>query len=126
MASSNRASVGGSNREAVCISVASSVEESRISRLSCASAGSEYLSLIVSPCSVSFIVASTVPYGVAMTASPAGPPPRPTDPPRGAPPAPARPAAPVEQPQPHAVLGRDVAQLPLRPLDLPLRRGDPG
>ena len=82
MAWSNRASVGGSSREAVCISVASSVEESRISRLSCANAGSEYLSEIVSPCSVSFIVALTVPKGVAMTASPAGPPPRPTDPPR--------------------------------------------
>ena len=40
--------------------------------------------------------------------------------------APHRPAAAVEQPQPHAVLGRDVAQLALRPVDLPLRRGDPG
>ena len=50
--------------------------------MSWASAGSEYLSEIVSPCSVSFIVASTVPNGVAITASPAGPPPRPTDPPR--------------------------------------------
>jgi hypothetical protein len=82
MASSKRARVGGSSRDAVCSSVASSVEASRISRLSCARAGSEYLSEIVSPCSVSFMEALTVPNGVAKTASPAGPPPRPTDPPR--------------------------------------------
>ena len=45
---------------------------------------------------------------------------------RGPAPAPDRAAAAVEQPQPHAVLGADVAQLPLRPVDLPLRRRDPG
>ena len=53
-----------------------------ISRLSWASAGSEYLSEMTSPCSVTFIVASTDPNGADATASADGPPPRPTEPPR--------------------------------------------
>src|SRR6188472_4416398 len=81
-------------RDDWCSSVASKPAARRISRLSWARAGSEYMSETTSPCSVSFIVASTVPNGADSTAAAAGPPPRPTVPPR--------------------------------PLDLPLRRRDPG
>ena len=82
IAASQRSSVAPSMRDDWCSSVASSTAARRISRLSWARAGSEYLSETTSPCSVSFIVASTVPNGADSTASAAGPPPRPTEPPR--------------------------------------------
>ena len=89
--------------------VASSVAARVSSRFSRASAGSEYLSEMTSPCSVTLISPSSVPHGWARIASCVGPPPRPI----GA-------AAAVEEPQPHAVAHRDVTQLALGPVDLPL------
>ena len=82
MASSQRSSWSSGTRHVWCSSVASSTAASRISRLSSARLGSEYLSEMTSPCSVTFMTASTTPYGCAAIASPAGPPPRPTEPPR--------------------------------------------
>ena len=82
IASSNRASRSSSIREVRCSTLASITAASRISRLSRARLASAYLSETTSPCSVSFIAPSSTPYGDACTASPAGPPPRPTEPPR--------------------------------------------
>ena len=52
------------------------------SRFSRARAGSRYLSLMTSPCSVNLISPSRTPLGWATMASYVGPPPRPTEPPR--------------------------------------------
>ncbi len=66
----------------VCSSVAWSTAATVSSRFSRASAGSVYLSEMTSPCSVTLIAPSSVPYGWARIASCVGPPPRPTVPPR--------------------------------------------
>ena len=62
--------------------VASREAASVSSTFSRARAGSEYLSLITSPCSVNLISPSIDPQGRATRASYVGPPPRPTEPPR--------------------------------------------
>ena len=77
--------------------------------------GTRYLSEITSPCSVTLISPSSVPRWLREDRVV-----------RRAAAAADRAAAAVEQPQPHAVLGRLVAQPLLRAVDLPLARGDPG
>ena len=103
----------GVRRSVRCSRLASSVPATSSSRFSRARAGRAYLSLITSPCSVSFTSPSTVPNGqrhdrVVRRAAAAAD----------------RAAAAVEEPQPHLVLAGDVAGGALGPLDLPLRGRD--
>ena len=95
-------------------SVASRVAASTSSRFSRARDGSRYLSLMTSPCSVTLISPSSVPYGCARIAV------------RRAAATSDRAAASVEQAEANAVPAADVAQAPLRLVDLPLRRRDTG
>ena len=82
MAANQRSRSAGRSRGVACSAVASRAAARVSSRFSRARAGSPYLSLMTSPCSVTLMAPSRVPAGSDKMASWVGPPPRPTVPPR--------------------------------------------